>query len=182
MTNRFFTAVLLLTGLFFMSCGSDDDGDAQPDVSGTVTFDGTSFQITKGYVTDFGNDGTHYNFDFEITDGSVTSSPTNFSASGSFYGYIELFSPGTNNFSTGTFSYLEFSETPEDNEFYFNSASVLLDSDENGILDLTDDGYQVTDGTVIVTGEPNNYTLQYDLTFTGGRALEGTVSGNFITQ
>eukprot|EP00619_Florenciella_sp_RCC1007_P012353 CAMPEP_0205911338 /NCGR_PEP_ID=MMETSP1325-20131115/5086_1 /ASSEMBLY_ACC=CAM_ASM_000708 /TAXON_ID=236786 /ORGANISM="Florenciella sp., Strain RCC1007" /LENGTH=73 /DNA_ID=CAMNT_0053277853 /DNA_START=11 /DNA_END=229 /DNA_ORIENTATION=- len=52
------------------SCGKDDG--VQPGLSGSVTFAGTTTEMTDGFLVDFGADGGEYNYDFYLADGPIT--------------------------------------------------------------------------------------------------------------
>ncbi|UII25342.1 hypothetical protein LVD15_18825 [Fulvivirga maritima] len=166
-----FSYVALL-GLFF-SCGSDDDGDTAA-ANGTIEIGDDSYSATSGIMVDFGSDGTHYNIDFTISDGTVNTTTGDYD--GSFMVYAELFAPGSS-FSTGTFTY---DQSPEDSDYYFTSASITLDANDNNELgDLSDDYYFATGGTIILSGGGDNYTITYNLTLNNGSTLTGSASGRF---
>ncbi|UII25341.1 hypothetical protein LVD15_18820 [Fulvivirga maritima] len=161
-----------LFGLFF-SCGSDDDGDTAT-ANGTIEIGDDSYTATSGIMEDYGVEGTHYNIDFTVSDGTLNTTSGRYS--GSFMIYAELYAPG-DSFSTGTFSH---NLSPEDDEYYFKSAYISVDANGNEILDeQADDYFFATGGSITVSGSGDNYSLTYNLTMSNSSTMTGTVSGKF---
>ena len=194
------TLILGITvGTFLSSCSSDD---SDPTVGGgSITFDGTARNLVDGLVADYGparpsdesTSDTHYNFDFTIVDvqfQQVTEDgETYYSAQNANFGvYVELFSPGTSGFQAGTFNFVEEDPVTEDpsladidGKSFFTYADVYIgtgatDSDGDPIFEE----HSATGGSVVVTGSgQTNYTLTYNLQFSGGRTLVGSYAGSF---
>lgn len=207
-TMKNFRITTLLTAtvalLSFSAC-SDDDDDSNPNgnnppASSSISFDGKSYNMKSGLVIDYGATSievfapeTHYNYDFIVTDG-----PINFvqdSVNGDFYlpgsnstisVNIELLSPDTSNFKSGTFNFIDedsVSVASASGKYFFSYGEVELDND--GVVDGDFDGpeFDVVGGFVVVSGtSASNYSINYNLQVEGGRTLTGTYSGSFIYE
>ncbi|WP_225000147.1 hypothetical protein [Cesiribacter sp. SM1] len=175
--NFYLVGVLAL--LAITSC---DDDDAKP-ASAPIMFDGKGYTAQKGFAFDFGPDlaETHYNYDFALVDqANVTLDDLEDAdeIEAKFLLYAELFSPGSDEFRTGTFTY-DAQATDVEGDYYFNQLSLVVDSNNDGKLSDSDNEYLPQSGTVTVSGSANNYTLSLDLTMAGGKKLTGSYSGNF---
>lgn len=186
-TLRIFTLALIASSLHLLiSCSNDDEGTP---VGSTITFNGTNYNMVGGLVLDygasdpvtFGANETHYNYDFTITDADI--SLVGPGASATLLVYIELFSPGTSGFEIGTFNFADENTTTVedvDGEYFFFSGEIETDTDgvEGGDLDGPE--YEITGGSVTVTGSgPENYIITYNLSTDGGQ-LTGTYNGQWI--
>jgi len=178
--------LLILAGVFLMSCNEDEDDNTPEDV---ITYDGVSYAMKDGVIYDYGAATpyivpTHYNYDFVITDASLvkkteSDGDTYWSIGDetTFGVYIELYSPGTSSFKTGTFEYLEWhddvTQADFDGKYFFSDAEVIL------ISNNTEIEYEATGGTVKVLGSGLEYTLDFDLVLNNGKTLKGNYSGLF---
>ncbi|MEQ8623587.1 MAG: hypothetical protein RJQ00_02655 [Vicingaceae bacterium] len=204
MKNFRITTLLMATiALLSFSACSDDDSDdnnsggTKSPTSNTITFDGTTYNLNSGLASDYGattignsNVSSHYNYDFETLDGTITANQDTTgdefirSANSTISIYVELFSPDTSSFKTGTFNYIPDSMVTEvsiQGKYWFSASDVQLDND--GVVDGQFDGpnYDVVGGSVIVSGTgPASYTLTYNLQFEGGRNLTGTYNSSFL--
>jgi hypothetical protein len=168
--------------LALLATASCEDDDAKP-ASAPITFDGKGYTAQKGFAFDFGPDlaETHYNYDFALVDQpNVTLGDLEDAEQidAKFLFYAELFSPGSDKFRTGTFTY-DAQGTEVEGDFYFNQSNLIVDSNNDGKLSELDTTYDPQAGTVTVSGSANNYTLSLDLTMVGGKKLTGSYSGNF---
>ncbi|MCC9166928.1 hypothetical protein [Pontibacter harenae] len=197
---------LLLAGFTFVSCSKDDDEDTTPSLNNQIEYNGTTYNIQTGIIEDWGSVGlsdgdedlyisndnvTHYNYDVSITDGTLQANSDGEleNVGATVFVYAELLSPGTTNFTTGTFSYIEYEDdlTQEqidakyNNKSFFEDAYIVIDANGNGTLDASDASSiaYATGGTITVSGSNNNYTVDYNLTLDNGRTIVGSYSGDF---
>jgi len=200
---RISTLLMALVALLSFSACSDDDSDdnnsggANSPASNTIVFDGTTYNLKSGLASDYGaasfgnsNVSSHYNYDFDVLDGTISANPDTtgdeyiLSTNTTISLYVELFSPDTTSFKTGTFSYIPDSLVTEalvQGKYWFSASDVQLDNDGvvNGQLDGPN--YDVVGGSVIVSGTgPASYALTYNLQVEGGRNLTGTYNGSFL--
>lgn len=181
--NLKFIVLLAIASAFLMSCEKDDDDDDGG--SNSIVFDGTSYSIKDGLISDYGAYDTHWNYDFVLVNAALTEVTedgyTYFDApEATFYVYAELFSPGTSSFQTGTFQYMSYDASAEDvdGKYYFYDVTVgTRNADGTNEMD-----YEATAGTVKVTGSGSNYTIEFDVTVEGGKTVKGSYSGTFKTE
>ncbi len=153
------------------SCGNDDDTE---DIINEIIFDGTTLVGENGIAVDIGDSETHYEFNFAISDGDInyvaSSESFQFSTSASFYFLFGAASLGTDQFKTGTFQFKSVIDAVPDDNFFFST--TFKEGGNSPTL-------SVTDGTITISGSSPNYTIQFDLTLTGGRSLTGAFVGTF---
>lgn len=169
-----FLALGLLTTV---SCKDDDETPAPaPVANNTVAYDGADYSIDNGAIIDWGTDGEHYNYDVFLADGEIDFE-TNTASGASIIVYAELFSPGDEEFSSGTFNFNASGNVS--GKHYFEMAEIMVDSNDNGQLDENDDLLTVTAGKIITTGDASNFTLELDVTLDNGKTLKGKYTRSF---
>ncbi|UZR98060.1 hypothetical protein [Chondrinema litorale] len=186
--NFKFSLIAIFAGLLFLtSCDNDEDNDSESVeniIDNTVTVDLSEYPISYSFIINYGydEDSKFYNYDFYLTDGSLTED-NEFNSSTTFYIYSELFSASTNSFTTGTFEYKSYIDAAVDDlsdvEHYFSRAYILRDSNGDGILSDDSEIVEVTGGTIKVSGTSPNYTIMYDLELADNSALNGAYNGSF---
>ncbi len=154
------------------SCSKDDT----PIINELIYGDDV-FPATHGLIIDNGPiEDSHYNYNFYISDGKITSdSEGNFDIDESvtYIVYASLASQGPAKFSVGEFT---FSTTPQlTDRNIFISPSISIES-VNGSFPIPG-----TAGTIIISGLAPNYTITYDLIFFD-KTLTGSFSGEFEIQ
>ncbi|EMR02634.1 hypothetical protein [Cesiribacter andamanensis] len=187
MKTLFHLGAMLLI-LATVSCKDDDGGGAPAEPENSFSFDGKTYQMNYGFIEDWGpanvsmegEEDTHYNYDFYLTDATVTPS----GAQGLTYLlYSELYSSGSGNFQTGTFKWVDHENLTEDDVNNANFFVALLAEDGNGDGDLGDSQdrfHEPTGGTITVSGtDLSAYTITYDLRFSDNRRLQGSYTGEF---
>jgi len=170
MKKLFQLAFLICSILGFtvlISCGDDGEDGSNP--NGNTEFDFGDYNISGGAVYDYGDDGTHYNYDFDLFDGTLDTSEDTFS--GTLFLYVELFSLGTTGFQDGIFEYYggtDFSDVEEKN--YFTTLRLSYDGNDNGRLYSTNDEFEEditlipSSGSITVSDNGNNnFTLAFNL-------------------
>lgn len=180
------------------SC-TDDDAAAPAKPANGITYDGQSLAAKTGVLGDIGpidifnqddegeeeewrkgeGQNTHYLKSFSITDA------TDENLEMSYLLMANLYSPGTS-FTNGTFNWFDINTFDEGDVLNKPVYVVSLLFDGNGDGDVMDfmtgeDGIHLpTDGKVTVSGSGVNYTINFDLTFPGGKKLKGVYSGDFV--
>lgn len=164
----FFLSILAIS--LISSCGSDD----AEDIINELLFDGTTLVGENGIAVDLGDSESHYEFSFAISDGDInytaSSGSFQFSTSSKFFLSFGAASLGTDQFGTGTFQFRSSVDATPDDNFFFSG--TFIDIENSSTL-------SVTDGTITISGTSPNFTLQFDLTLTGGKKLTGAFVGTF---
>ena len=183
-----FLTLLAFASLFIISCSKDDDDDDDAN-NNTVVYDGTSYTMVDGLVSDYGSydpidlgTASHYNIDFAIVDAvlvQVTEGDYTYWNPGentTIWAYAELFSSGTASFQTGTFVFIDYdTATAESIE-----GKIFFTDVEVGVISGTSElEFEATAGTVTVSGSGTNYTISFDITLENGKKLTGGYSGVF---
>ncbi len=162
----FFTFFLIAIS----SCGSDDSTEM---VVNELFFDGTSFIGGNAIAVDVGRAEDHYEFSFAISDGDInynsSSGSFQFSTSSQFFLSFGAAASG-DQFSTGEFEFRSVIDQAPDGNFFFSGTFVDIENSST---------LSATGGTVTITGTSPNYTMVFDVTFTGGRNLTGAFVGTF---
>jgi len=190
---------MLLFGFLAVSCTDDDkDKGPSPETSKQTEYNGAKYGIKKGFYQEggpmelIGDEESHFNQNFFLTDGNVTLKDDGTfenAADAKILFMTGLLSPGTTGFQNGVYEYsniIQDETNLSEAEFeakYRNRnvmllSFVLLDTDGDKNFE-EEDAQTVTGGTLKVLGTKPNYTLEYDLTFTGGKTLKGKYSGSY---
>jgi hypothetical protein len=139
----------------------DQDGDVDQPTT-PIDVDVASLNVTSRNIEDFGPGSTHYNYDFYLSDFDGTD--------GTFEIYLELFSEGTDQFNTGTFTY------GANTGNYFNVAYYgFVDA---GSVSL----YEFTGGTVTVTRNGDEFTITFDANMQAESTITGSDTGVYTIQ
>lgn len=193
-------AIALILGVgvisILSSCSSDDSGDV---VNNVITFDGNTYTMVAGVVEDYGafnpeddaETDSHYNYDFTIADAAFVMEVDEFNdveyeAPGATFGvYVELFSSGASDFQTGTFTFIGHEESDAGagaGTSFFSAAEAYIPTggtDSDGDPEFIE--HEATGGSVTVSGSgPTDFTITYNLQFSGGRTLTGTYNAGFV--
>jgi len=170
MIRKFLVGGALALSVFFVACSGDDDGTNPGGgaTEGDLSLQGVAYTLVDGFVEDYGDDGTHYNYDFTLVDDEIAVVdgdliPGEATTIGI---YAELFSAGTGSFTPGTFEYLDFFSQPGNEQSYFNFFDLFTFNEPIGTnIEATPDAYYVgVGGTITVTDNGNsNYTIVYNV-------------------
>jgi hypothetical protein len=171
-----FIAVL---GTVTTSCSSDDAAAAVPvAIANEVTYDGTTYALSKGFIQDYGDAGDNgngsYDFDVFLTSSGLNRDLTTggFTGSGQLL-VLDLNSDSVAGLSSGTYN---FSTTRTD--FTLFSAVVIVDLD-----DTTMSGTPVfaTGGSVVLTKDGTQYTIYVECTIASGDTISASYQGELPT-
>lgn len=179
-----FLAVALLASVF-TACkkdNGDDDDKLDTGLNNQLEYNGTKYALKSGFVTDYGSDEAHYNYDFELADGTFDNEGD--SDNSTVEVYFELYSSGSSSFKTGTFQFItatdddEITDAKFSNKNFFSYGDILID--KNSDMEFDDNEViEVTGGTVIVSGTARNYTVEFDVSLEDGKKAKGKFSGSF---
>lgn len=164
--------LFLALGVLSTSCGNDDDGGASS--SNSFTLNGNSFDLERGFLTDFGEniDGS---FDFDVT---LTSSDIDFDGSTGYLSgmgdvvYLDLNSSSADGLVAGTYAFANDREA-----FTFVDATVGTDVD---VYTGSGTSFLVTGGTVDVAISGSTTSLDFTLTLSNNDTVTGNWSGVLV--
>lgn len=164
--------------LSVVSCSDDNTPVPNQMPSNAVSYEGKTFGIDTGKMINWGAWENHYNYDLLLTDGVLDIENQTTSEATAFIS-AELWSPGTESFTPGTFNFDDSGETA--GKHYFENSTVYLDTNNNGELDDSDTRQTVKAGTFKVVAEQNNttYRVEMSLTLENNKKVSGTYRGDF---
>ncbi len=167
--------------LSLVSCGNEDDGGSPPAIV-DFTYEGKSYTFNSGYSVD----GVEPNFGYYYTDFILGTSSFTLNefvlptvAVGDFQMteailYVSLLNEG-DSFETGTYVF-STTELPK----YFDFCYIRLPG-ENNSFDLVDDLYLfINSGSILVSGTPSNYSLDFNVTIYSGQSVSFTYNSNLV--
>lgn len=175
MKSFYFSRILLFlfTASFaLVSCSDDDDG-GESNGTGNVTYDGANFNLSQGFITDYGEEDGLYNYDITLLsdDFNVDFADEEVVGTGEIL-YFELWTDQSSGLKNGTYV---MSDTEIDLGMTYAEFAL------NYNFDADDDGFlEATDGEITVNRSGNTYTLDFDLTFENGKSLNGRYVGTLF--
>ena len=155
-------SLALLSIVIITSCG-DDEETPPVGVGGTITFDGQSYTIASGVLTQSAITGATQ-VEFFLADGTVSSSGS--SSDSQIIIGIRAISEGTDTLEAGTYEVSRQVTT----KYAFVTVSTATVSNLQSFAE----------GTIAVSGSGNTYNLTFNnVSFGSGITLTGSVSGTF---
>lgn len=175
MKNLFRVCIgLLLITFIVTSCKKDDN----PVVRGTITYDGTAYSLTKGYIA---NLGTPFPIKVTINTYAIFLASSSIQmpsyappiGTGSWLG-IRLWSSSTTSIVPGSYFYTDavFALDGFTGEVMLDASYPVPKS-----LSLTD----IESGTLNIDVDGNNYIINFAGTITGGSAINASYTGPLTT-
>jgi|GEM_PF-6002571 len=194
--NKVLRIASIVTYLVFFvllqSCSNSDNDDSSNNNDDAITYLGQSYSVNKGLEEVYKPGDNHYKSGFNISDGEFYSVQVNIFGNidliwrvrnGSIWIYGDLFSPGTENLSSGTFSFAPGNVDEDDpalaQKFFFSDARVVVDLNNNGDFDKDVEFFDVVDGTISVEVSGGVYTMTFNLSLENGESVKGSYSGDF---
>lgn len=176
--KKFLYPIYALAMLAMVSCTDDDDKVPAPEPMPTnaVSYNSKNYDIDNGTIIDWGFWENHYNYDVFLTDG-IMDFENETAPGATFVIYAELWSPGTEDFSTGTFTFDDSGNTA--GKRFFENLTVVIDSNNSGELDEEDDELTAKAGTFKISGSGTRYSVEMDVMLSNNKAIKGTYSGTF---
>ncbi|WP_207433504.1 hypothetical protein [Sabulibacter ruber] len=196
LTLSFRLLTLLLCSFLAVSCGDDDDEEQIAPLSNQIEYNNTRYNADLALSWDFGPIGfsedveTHYAQEFALLD-TVTKTLSVKAALDMF-----LLSSGTTTFKTGTFDYVNLDDEIdfEDEESVAAATAkyrdknlilqtaFLLDSNNDEEFDEDTEVFEVTGGSITVSGTAPNYTIECDVQLQNNNGLKAHYSGEVLAQ
>jgi len=162
-------------GLSVFSCSKDKEEPApEIDAKNELEYNGQTYSLNHGAVTEYGYDGTHTNNEFHLFKVIAEDNPVV-----PVYLYLDLYSPHENTFSGGTFHFID-TDGPEvdlEGKAYFDDGFLIRN------MNLTDETAEevvyVNGGSVKISGEGTQYKLEFNLELENGETVIGSYGGSF---
>jgi major membrane immunogen (membrane-anchored lipoprotein) len=156
--------LLILSLVLLSACGKDDSSAPQLGLSGTVTFDGTSYAIANGVLT-LQESGGNAIGQFFLADGTLEPTSSGVSTSDSqIIISVSAVAKGASTLVEG--SYATSTDVPD---MYADVAVTTADGQKTAF----------TGGTVTISGSGNTYNLTFNVPFGQGVTLTGSVMGTY---
>lgn len=162
------TALFAFAAFAFVSC-SKDDSPAGPTYAGSASYEGTTYQIDKGYF------GTGYDSTNQVDIGAflVTSlAPSSMTSTANFnYVYFEYLQTTV---TPGTYTFLNNGTVSSTKNFVYGEVVLNANTSKQvGVL-------VISPSTITVTKDSDTkFKIDYDLTVEGGKKVTGTYTGTF---
>ena len=157
--------LLLLPAVFFSFGSSCDSKGGDVAARGSFTYDGNTYPVHSAMLWDYGATNGSYNLDFEAVSAGVDLMEETGTGNGFL---IELFFPNPTP-TSGTYTY----NTNLD-PFTFGYAEIFLPWDYDA---WTGTFVPATGGTVNVTVNGTEYTIEFTLTLVDGKTATGSYTG-----
>ncbi|BDD05174.1 hypothetical protein [Aureibacter tunicatorum] len=180
-----FNCQKLLTLLFvftlFSSCGDDKKEESTP--KNHFTYDGESYELTKGYLTLLGSNFNIEGAYFDIVLSSSTLSLNQKTEELTGFGhviYLDLNSSSVTELSSGTYTF--------DSEYFMSNFGLRSPNTfVDGLIVMNGDAktgagdiysvYEETKGTVKVAKSDEQYVIEFSFTVESGKKVEGIYTG-----
>ncbi len=194
MENKIYLTLLLVVSFVFSTCKKDDSSSIS--VNNIVEYDNNKYKLENGIYINygsfnyFGNNATHYNFDFYTTDGYFISDSNGklTDVKGNIAIYAILESYGSNSFKEGTFIYIDNAnnsnlndaqlKTKYENKSFFTEASVIIGKNMNSSLSSGKE-VSVKSGIITIEGSIPNFNIIYDLVLENNKTIKGSFKNTF---
>ena len=191
--NLLSLALYLTTIGLSVGCSGDNDDTTTLEQNNRLQYNTTAYLVDFGLLRFNGIAANHVSIKVGVTDGDYYPIDTpngSFTITlwpiedGSIEVYTILYSPGTDSFSNGTFTFDDRgrSGSKEDDladQPYFSEAYVAIDADGNNDL-VNSEEIAVTGGTIEMSGDEAEYEFVYDLQLANGGTLRGTYRDTFL--
>jgi len=183
---------IVLTMLVLLACSSEDSSN-EDKTDNQVNYDGTTYELSAGLEEVFQPDDNHSSSQINITNGEFyTTQVVLFgnltwiwrAREASVWLYVNMYSPGTTEFSEGTFSFAP-RETDEDdpalaNTYFFKKGKFAIDLNNDGQIESDDNEFlEVIGGTMTLTQNGAVYTVTFNWTLENGVNATGSFTGDF---
>ena len=164
------TLLIAMLGIVFVSCKKDEE-DPTPQKTNFFSIDGTEYSLSAGFTEEYGgSEATGYNFDLTVHSSGLTYREGDLISGQGEELYFELWSTSSTGLASGTYT-SSISEAPNTytyGEIYININAGDLSADA---------AYEATSGSVTITVSGSTYSVNFDLTITGGGKLTGNYTG-----
>ncbi|MGB1242498.1 MAG: hypothetical protein ACPG49_08255 [Chitinophagales bacterium] len=173
---QLFKVTLFVVSLFFIalspSCKKDD---ASPNNQNQFTLNEESFEISKGFIEEYGSNGNDsYDFDVSLVSSDINYNQTegDFSGTGNVI-YLDLNTSSENGLVSGTYNYSDDRDT-----FTLVAAAVATNYDTEN---ETGSNFAVTGGSVDVDVDGSNVSFEFNLTISNNATVTGSFKGSLLS-
>lgn len=161
--------VMLLLGFAIAGCKKDS---AKNETKNYVNVDGTEYEISKGFITNYGLNNSAYNLDLVLISSGLTiheimGMPDSVSGTGNVI-YFEMYSSSSDKIALGDYNYND-----SGNAGSFDYAEYMVNW--NSALQPNSAGLEIKTGSVKVISNGN----EYELSFSGTNASNTTITGYY---
>lgn len=157
---------ILLTG-----CSKDDDSGP----SNYLTYSGIKYELSKGYLENYGEAWVDdvYNFDLTLCSSGITVTEDAHSGVGNFF-YFEMYSSSATELTPGTYT---FSSSGDETPSTFDEGLAGVNYD---IANEIGTYLEFVGGTVIIEKTGNIYTITIDCALPSAAKVTGSYKGELI--
>jgi len=169
-------ALLTLISIVYTSCSKKEEEPA-PKTTNFFTVDGKEYSLSEGITIEYGGDATTgYNFDLIVFSSGLEADIINetFTGEGEFM-YFELWSTSATGLAAGTYT-IAPSATP--NACTSNTIYIKY----NSTTELSENEYEGSSGTITIAVDGTTYSIDFDLSIIGGKALTGNYTGTLANS
>ena len=164
-----------LAALTMVACKKDEPAASTPaKTGGSFTYDGTSYELSQGFLAAYGADSGVFNFDIDLFSSGVIMHESNGlldSITGMGHElYLELWTSSSTSLQPGTYNV-------DTTGFFANKIITYADVSMNGDFRSEPEVYdQIISGTATITSATAN---SVSFTFSGMTALGKTITASF---
>lgn len=187
--NHQYYLCLIVFSLFFLACNEDETPTViEPVLVNAFQVDEQTFELTMGFVQDFGiGDSSYRDYDLFFANGGIDSDG-NYTDDLTQLVYIDLNSPSLEKLDTGT--YIISQEIDEDSSLVRKPATFTFAateynaSVENGAIVSSTFYDNVIGGQVTITKEDSIfsvYTIDFELLYPNNKEVKGNYTGTLET-
>lgn len=160
MKLRVLFMLLLAVAVTSVSCNKDDE-DSTP--RNSFTYDGTTFEVERGFITTFGDNGNgSFDWDILLVTEGINIEDGDFAGEGTGL-YLDLNTSSETGLVDGTYTF----------DANMRDALIMTDAFLTTVIGATTTEVQATGGTVTIDGND----ISFDLTTVGGQTIEGSFDG-----
>jgi hypothetical protein len=161
----------ILCSILLIGCKKDDDSGP----SNSLTYSGTKYELSKGYLENYGEtwEDNVYNFDLTLCSSGITVTEDAHTGVGNFF-YFEMYSSSATELTPGTYTFSSSDvETPS--TFDMGLAGVNYDiANEIGTY------LEFVGGTVVIEKTGSIYTITIDCALPSAAKVTGYYKGELI--
>ncbi|MFY0625469.1 MAG: hypothetical protein JXR07_04185 [Reichenbachiella sp.] len=168
-----YSFIALLSGSLFISCGGEDDEDNTPEIANHMIIDGVEYDLSAGFIENYGTDSWHEGYNTDLTLYSEGISVVNNELVGAGHIiYFEMFSSTSSSLDSDDYNYSSNEPHPI-GTFDYGLYLVNGNFETEEVEDIDD----ITEGTVSVSLTGNEYSITFDCVSFGEKEMSGYYKG-----
>ena len=169
MKNLFFALFAIFAFTVFSGCEKDEE-PAEPMIQNEFTYDGTSTELAKGFLNNFGrNLNNTYDWDIFLTTEGISKNGSRFAGEGSYL-YLDVNTDSADGLVAGTYNWANTREN-----FTVVPGTVL--SIDHNFSTQAGTTVRATGGTVEIAIDGMETTITFNLTMENGKTVTGEWEG-----